>query len=65
MERPPVAALTLDGTFENSYCTAGHRMNRVGFCYGLLGRIDSGRVELRRVEVGPQQGHSQMLRITE
>jgi hypothetical protein len=33
---------------------AGHLMNRVEFGYGLLGRIDSGTLELERVEVGPQ-----------
>lgn len=32
---------------------AGHLVNRVEFGYGLLGRIDSGTVELERVEVGP------------
>jgi hypothetical protein len=33
----------------------GHLVNRVEFGYGLLGRIDSGTLELERVEVGPQQ----------
>ena len=33
---------------------AGHLINRVEFGYGLLGRIDSGTLELERVEVGPQ-----------
>jgi hypothetical protein len=32
---------------------AGHLVSRVEFGYGLLGRIDSGAVELERVEVGP------------
>ena len=32
---------------------AGHLVNRVEFGYGLLGRIDSGTVELERMEVGP------------
>jgi hypothetical protein len=32
---------------------AGHLVNRVEFGYGLLGRIDSGTVELGRMEVGP------------
>jgi len=31
---------------------AGHLVSRVEFGYGLLGRIDSGTVELERVEVG-------------
>jgi len=33
---------------------AGHLVTRVDFGYGLLGRIDSGTLELERVEVGPQ-----------
>jgi hypothetical protein len=33
---------------------AGHLMNRVEFGFGLLGRIDSGSLELERVEVAPQ-----------
>ena len=33
---------------------AGHLLNRVEFGYGLLGRIDSGTLELERMEVGPQ-----------
>jgi hypothetical protein len=33
---------------------AGHLVTRVEFGYGLLGRIDSGTLELERVEVGPQ-----------
>jgi len=32
----------------------GHLVTRVEFGYGLLGRIDSGTLELERVEVGPQ-----------
>jgi hypothetical protein len=34
---------------------AGQLTSRVEFGYGLLGRIDSGTVELGRVPVGPQQ----------
>lgn len=34
---------------------SGQLMNRVEFGYGLLGRIDSGTVELGRVPVGPQE----------
>ncbi len=33
---------------------AGHLVTRVDFGYGLLGRIDSGTLELERMEVGPQ-----------
>ena len=33
----------------------GQLMTRVEFGYGLLGRVDSGTVEIARVEVGPQQ----------
>jgi hypothetical protein len=32
----------------------GHLVTRVDFGYGLLGRIDSGTLELERVEVGPK-----------
>jgi hypothetical protein len=33
---------------------AGQLTNRVDFGFGLLGRIDSGTVEIARMEVGPQ-----------
>ena len=33
----------------------GHLTNRVEFGYGLLGRIDSGTMEIARVEVAPQE----------
>jgi hypothetical protein len=33
----------------------GQLMSRVEFGYGLLGRVDSGTVEIGRVPVGPQQ----------
>lgn len=42
---------------------AGHLMNRVEFGYGLLGRIDSGTVELGRVPVGPQQWKTTFINI--
>jgi hypothetical protein len=42
---------------------AGHLMNRVEFGYGLLGRIDSGTVELGRVAVGPQQWKTAFINI--
>ena len=42
---------------------AGHLMNRVEFGYGLLGRIDSGTVELGRVAVGPQQWKTDFINI--
>jgi len=41
----------------------GHLVNRVEFGYGLLGRIDSGTVELGRVEVGPQQWKTALINI--
>jgi hypothetical protein len=42
---------------------AGQLMNRVDFGYGLLGRIDSGTVELGRVEVAPQQWKTAFINI--
>ena len=42
---------------------AGHLTNRVEFGYGLLGRIDSGTVELGRVAVGPQQWKTAFINI--
>ncbi len=41
----------------------GQLMNRVEFGYGLLGRIDSGTVELGRVPVGPQQWKTAFINI--
>jgi hypothetical protein len=41
----------------------GQLMNRVEFGYGLLGRIDSGTVELGRVEVGPQRWKTAFINI--
>jgi hypothetical protein len=42
---------------------AGQLMNRVEFGYGLLGRIDSGTVELGRVPVAPQQWKTAFIHI--
>jgi hypothetical protein len=42
---------------------AGQLMNRVEFGYGLLGRIDSGTVELGRVPVGPQEWKTAFINI--
>jgi hypothetical protein len=42
---------------------AGQLTNRVEFGYGLLGRIDSGTVELGRVAVGPQQWKTAFINI--
>jgi hypothetical protein len=42
---------------------AGHLVDRVEFGYGLLGRIDSGTLELERVEVGPQQWKTAFINI--
>jgi hypothetical protein len=42
---------------------AGQLMNRFEFGYGLLGRIDSGRVEIARIEVGPQQWKTVLINI--
>lgn len=41
----------------------GHLMNRVEFGYGLLGRIDSGAMEISRVEVGPRQWKTAFINI--
>src|SRR6202011_5692540 len=46
--------ILIDSEHKRLTKVAGHLMNRVEFGYGLLGRIDSGTVELGRVEVGPQ-----------
>jgi hypothetical protein len=42
---------------------AGSLVNRVEFGYGLLGRVDSGTVELGRVPVGPQQWKTAFINI--
>lgn len=42
---------------------AGQLVNEVEFGYGLLGRIDSGTVELGRVEVGLQQWKTAFINI--
>jgi hypothetical protein len=41
----------------------GHLTNRVEFGYGLLGRIDSGTMEIARVEVGPHQWKTAFINI--
>ena len=42
---------------------AGHLMTPVEFGYGLLGRSDTGTVELGRVAVGPQQWKTTFINI--
>src|SRR5467141_4446348 len=42
---------------------AGHLMTHVEFGYGMLGRIDSGTVELGRVAVGPQEWKTAFINI--
>jgi hypothetical protein len=42
---------------------SGQLMNRVDFGYGLLGRIESGTVELGRVPVGPQEWKTAFINI--
>ena len=42
---------------------AGQLVNRVDFGYGLLGRIESGTVELGRVPVGPQMWKTAFINI--
>jgi hypothetical protein len=41
-----------------------HLVTRVDFGYGLLGRIDSGTLELERVEVGPQLWKTAFINVT-
>jgi hypothetical protein len=47
--------ILIDSEHERLAKVTGQLTNRVEFGYGLLGRIDSGTVEISRVEVGPQQ----------
>ena len=47
--------ILIDSEHKRLAKVAGQLMNRVEFGYGLLGRVDSGTVEIARVEVGPQQ----------
>ena len=47
--------ILIDAEHKRLAKVAGRLMNRVEFGYGLLGRIDSGTVELGRVEVAPRQ----------
>jgi len=42
---------------------AGSLVSRVDFGYGLLGRMDSGTVEIGRVEVGPRQWKTAFINI--
>jgi hypothetical protein len=47
--------ILIDSEHKRLAKVTGQLTNRVEFGYGLLGRIDSGTVEIARVEVGPQQ----------
>jgi hypothetical protein len=42
---------------------SGQLINQVNFGFGLLGRIDSGTLELERTEVGPQQWKTAFINI--
>ena len=42
---------------------SGQLINQVNFGFGLLGRIDSGTLELERAEVGPQQWKTAFINI--
>jgi hypothetical protein len=42
---------------------SGQLVNQVNFGFGLLGRIDSGTLELERIEVGPQQWKTAFINI--
>jgi hypothetical protein len=55
--------ILIDSEHKRLARVAAHLMNRVEFGYGLLGRIDSGTVELGRVEVGPQQWKTAFINI--
>jgi len=55
--------ILIDSEHKRLAKVAGHLMNRVEFGYGFLGRIDSGTVELGRVEVGPQQWKTALINI--
>jgi hypothetical protein len=55
--------ILIDSEHRRLVRVAGHLTNRVEFGYGLLGRIDSGTVELGRVEVGPQQWKTAFINI--
>jgi hypothetical protein len=55
--------MVIDPEHKRMTKVAGHLVNRVEFGYGLLGRIDSGTVELRRMEVGPLQWKTAFINI--
>jgi hypothetical protein len=55
--------ILIDSEHKRLAKVTGHLMNRVEFGYGLLGRIDSGTVELGRVEVGPEQWKTSFINI--
>jgi hypothetical protein len=55
--------ILIDSEHKRLAKVAGYLMNRVEFGYGLLGRIDSGTVELGREEVGPQQWKTAFINI--
>ena len=42
---------------------SGQLINQVSFGFGLLGRVDSGTLELERIEVGPQQWKTAFINI--
>jgi hypothetical protein len=42
---------------------SGQLINQVSFGFGLLGRVDSGTLELERIEVGPQQWKTALINI--
>ena len=46
--------ILIDSEHKRLVSVAGQLTNRVDFGFGLLGRIDSGTVEIARMEVGPQ-----------
>jgi len=55
--------ILIDSSHNRLAKVAGQLINQVNFGYGLLGRIDSGTLELERVEVGPQQWKTAFINI--
>jgi hypothetical protein len=55
--------ILIDPEHERLAKVSGQLMNRVEFGYGLLGRVDSGTVELGRVPVGPQEWKTAFINI--
>jgi hypothetical protein len=55
--------ILIDADHKRLAKVVGQLLNHVDFGYGLLGRIDSGTLELGRVEVGPQEWKTAFINI--